>query len=74
MNYCKPYPIQFPLLTENHKTMSVKWAKELRYLKNQWAKIIFVGEMSVWLSKGKIRMWTKKGQKELVLPLNIPRR
>ena len=47
MNYSKPYPTQSPLLTENHKTMRVKWAKKFRYPKNQWAKTIFVDEMSV---------------------------
>ena len=65
MNYSKPYPTRSPLLTENHKTMRVKWAKKFRYPKNQSAKTILVDEMSVWLSKGKIRMWTKKGQKRI---------
>ena len=64
MSYTKPYPTLAPMLSEIHKINRVKWAKKYKYPAKDWSKTIFVDEMSIWLSRGRIRMWTKRGEKK----------
>ena len=71
MSYTKSYPTLAPMLSEIHKINRVKWAKKYKYPAKDWSKTIFVDEMSKWLSRGRIRMWTKRGKKESVLQRNI---
>ena len=63
MTYSKPYPTLSPMLSEVHKINRVKWAKKYRYPVKEWSKTIFIDEMSIWLAKGRLRMWTKRGKK-----------
>ena len=65
MSYTKPYPTLAPMLSEIHKINRVKWAKKYKYPAKDWSKTIFVDEMSIWLSRGRIIMWTKRGKKRI---------
>ncbi|KAI6646351.1 hypothetical protein LOD99_9222 [Oopsacas minuta] len=72
MSYSKPYPTLAPMLNEMHYVYRVKWARKYKYPVKDWAKTIFVDEMSIWLARGRIRMWTKGGKKDYVEQQNIP--
>ena len=65
MTYSKPYPTLSPMLSEVHKINRVKWSKKYRYPVKEWSKTIFIDEMSIWLAKGRLRMWTKRGKKRI---------
>ena len=64
--YSKKYPTKIPMLSEKNRLYRVRWAKKFKYPKKQWAKTVFADEMSIWLSRGRMKMWTKFGRKRFV--------
>ena len=59
LNYTKPYPTPVPMLSEKNRMNRVEWA--YRNIRNFWADAIFADEASIWINRGRVRMWTKKG-------------
>ncbi|KAI6648230.1 hypothetical protein LOD99_12039 [Oopsacas minuta] len=64
-SYNKPYPVQIPMLSEKNRMYRIEWAKKYEYSKKQWAQTIFLDEMSIWLSRGRLRMWTNSNKKRI---------
>ncbi|KAI6649996.1 hypothetical protein LOD99_6360 [Oopsacas minuta] len=64
--YSKKYPTKVPMLSETNRLYRIQWAKKFKYPKKQWAKTVFADEMSIWLSRGRMKMWTKSDQKRFV--------
>ncbi|KAI6652457.1 hypothetical protein LOD99_7471 [Oopsacas minuta] len=62
-SYNKPYPVQIPMLSEKNHMYRIEWAKKYKYSKKQWAQTILLDEISIWLSRGRLRMWTKSNKK-----------
>ena len=62
-SYTKRYPVKTPMLSEKNRIYRISWAKKYKYPKKQWAQTIFLDEMSIWLSRGRIMMWTKSDKK-----------
>ena len=60
LEYSKPYPVKIPMLSEKNRLYRVEWAK--CNMSRRWEHSIFADEASIWLSRGRVRMWTKKGQ------------
>ena len=58
LDYSKPYPTNIPMLSEKNRLYKNEWAK--KSITNDWQYAIFADEDSIWLSKGSVRMWTKK--------------
>ena len=67
LNYSKRLPVKVPMLSEKNRLARIKWAKKFRYPKKEWAKTVFVDEMSIWLSRGQVKVWTKK-YKKIIAP------
>ena len=57
LDYTKPYPISVPLLSETNRLKRIQWAQE--HIDKDWQHAIFADEASIWVSRGRIRMWTK---------------
>ena len=62
MDYSKPKPYTVPMLSNKNRLKRLDWAKKNK--RRMWSRAIFADEASFWLSRGKIRMWTKSGQKK----------
>ena len=54
------------MLSEKNRLFRIQWAKKFKYPKKQWAKTVFADEMSIWLSRGQIKMWTKSDRERFV--------
>ena len=63
LNYTNPYPIAIPLLSEKNRILRLEWAKKNSL--NNWKHSALANEASVWLSRERIRMWTKGGSVRL---------
>ena len=63
LEYSKKYPDKTPMLSEKNRLYCIVWAKKYMYPKKSWMQTIFLDEMSIWLSRGRIKMWTKSGKK-----------
>ena len=63
LEYSKKYPDKTPMLSEKNRLYRIVWAKKCMYPKKLWMQTIFLDEMSIWLSRGRIKMWTKSGKK-----------
>ena len=59
LNYSKPYPTNIPMLSEKNRLYRIEWANN--NITNDWQHAIFADEASLWLSKGTVIMWAKKG-------------
>ena len=59
LNYTKPYPTPVPMLSEKNRSNRVEWA--CRNIRNFWQDAIFADEASIWINRGRVRMWTKNG-------------
>ena len=59
LNYSKKYPSNPPLVSERNRVNRVQWARKHKYPKKLWYQTVFADEMSIRLSRGKIKMWTK---------------
>ena len=57
LDYTKPYSISVPLLSETNRLKRIHWAQE--HVDKDWQHAIFADEASIWVSQGRIRMWTK---------------
>ena len=68
LKYNKRYTDKTPMLSEKNRIYRIKWAKKYRYPKKLWFQTIFLDEMSVWLSRGRIKIWTKSGKKKRLAP------
>ena len=66
LDYRKNFPSTPPLVSEKNRENRVKWARKNKYPKRLWNQTIFADEMSVWLSRGKIKMWTKSNKIRVV--------
>ena len=66
LDYKKNYPSNPPLVSETNRIYRVKWARKNKYPKKFWYRTIFADEMSIWLSRGKIKMWTKSNKIRVV--------
>ena len=66
LDYKKKYPANPPLVSERNRTYRVQWARKFKYPKKLWYQTIFADEMSIWLSRGKIKMWTKSDKTRIV--------
>ena len=62
MDYSKPKPYTVPMLSNKNRLKRLDWAKKNK--RKMWSRAIFADEASFWLSRGKIRMWTKSGKKK----------
>ena len=62
MDYSKPKPYTVPMLSNKNRLKRLDWAKKNK--RKMGSRAIFADEASFWLSRGKIRMWTKSGQKK----------
>ena len=47
------------MLSEKNRLMRVNWAKN--NIQTRWEHAIFADEASIWLRRGRVRMWTKSG-------------
>ena len=65
MKYSKIYPTNSPMVSEKNRQSRIQWAKKHKYPKSSWFKTVFIDEMSIWLSRGRIQMWTKSGKKRV---------
>ena len=54
------------MISEKNRLYRIKWAKKHAYPKKACSQTIFLDEMSIWLSRGNLKMWTKSGRKRLV--------
>ena len=59
LNYTKPYPTPVPMLSERNRLKRVEWA--YANIRNFWQDAIFSDEASIWINRGRVRMWTKNG-------------
>ena len=59
LNYTKPYPTPVPMLSEKNRLKRVEWA--YANIRNFWQNAIFADEASIWINRGRVRMWTKNG-------------
>ena len=59
LDYSKPYPKPTPLLSEKNRLYRIQWARN--NIDNQWQHAVFADEASIWLYRGRVRMWTKRG-------------
>ena len=59
LEYSKPYPRAIPLLSEKNRLFRLDWAK--KNIHTHWEHAIFADEASIWLRRGRVRMWTKRG-------------
>ncbi|KAI6654438.1 hypothetical protein LOD99_834 [Oopsacas minuta] len=57
--------VRIPALSQLHITKRIEWCKRMR--SQNWSKVFFTDECSIWMNSGKIYVWTKKGQ-----PINLP--
>ena len=71
LEYSKKYPDKTPMLSEKNRLYRIVWAKKYMYPKKLWMQTIFLDEMSIWLSRGRIKMWTKSGKNASLQPRNI---
>ena len=60
LQYTRPYPLSVPLLSEKNRVSRLEWAK--KNIANDWQHAVFADEASIWLFRGRIRMWTKGGK------------
>ncbi|KAI6647445.1 hypothetical protein LOD99_12441 [Oopsacas minuta] len=63
LRYTKPYPSPIPLLSEKNRISRIEWAE--KNLSNDWQHAISADEASIWIARGRIRMWTKEGTERL---------
>ncbi|KAI6655306.1 hypothetical protein LOD99_2141 [Oopsacas minuta] len=54
------------MISEKNRLARLQWAKKYKYPKKAWYQTVFIDEMSIWLARGRIKMWTKSGQKRIV--------
>ncbi|KAI6648646.1 hypothetical protein LOD99_8003 [Oopsacas minuta] len=66
VDYTKKYPSNPPLVSEKSRIFRVKWARKHMYPKKSWAPTVFADEMSIWLGRGKIKMWIKSWKTRVV--------
>ena len=50
-------------MSEKNRLARVQWAKKHKYPKKAWNKTVYTDERSIWLSRGRIKMWTKSDTK-----------
>ena len=63
LEYSKPYPKAVPLLSEKNRIYRLQWAKN--NVNKPWEHAVFADEASIWLCRGRVRMWTKKGYERI---------
>ena len=63
LNYTKKYPTNRPMVSEKNRLARVQWAKKHKCPKKAWYNTVYTDEMSIWLSRGRIKMWTKSDTK-----------
>ena len=73
LDYSKSYPDKKPMVSEKNRLVRVKWAKKHKYPKKSWYKTVFIDEMSIWLARGRIKLWTKSGQKRTPTTKHTPK-
>ena len=66
LDYSKHSPCKIPMISEKNRLYRIKWAKKHACPKKAWSQTTFLDEMSIWLSRGNLKMWTKSGRKRLV--------
>ena len=63
LDYTKRYPSKCPMLSEKNRLTRLSWAKKFKYPKKAWARTVFCDEMSIWLSRGKVKCGQKVTKK-----------
>ncbi|KAI6647836.1 hypothetical protein LOD99_8423 [Oopsacas minuta] len=66
LDYNKKQPTNKPMINEKNQLARQQWAKKYKYPKKAWYQTVFIDKMSIWLARGRIKMWTKSGQKRIV--------
>ncbi|KAI6648331.1 hypothetical protein LOD99_12140 [Oopsacas minuta] len=52
--------VRIPALSQLHITKQIEWCKRMRG--QNWSKVFFTDECSIWMNSSKIYVLTKKGQ------------
>ena len=60
LGYTRKVAKAIPFLTQRHMDRQVSWAKDNKA--TDWEKVVFSGEMSIWLSQDKIFLWCKSDE------------
>ena len=57
--------VKVPALSPLHIAKRIEWCKKMKA--QDWYKVFFTDECSIWMNSGRIYVWTKKGQ-----PISLP--
>ena len=61
LKYHKGFPTAVPMLSEANRSKRILWAKKNK--RTRWQHAIFADEASFWLSRGRVKIWTKGNKK-----------
>ena len=61
LDYSKSYPDKKTMVSEKNRLVRVNGQRSTST--PSWYKTVFIDEMSIWLARGRIKLWTKSGQK-----------
>ena len=62
LDYSKHSSFKILMISEKNRLYRIKWAQKHAHPKKAWSQTIFLDEMSIWLSRGNLNMWTKSGK------------
>ena len=68
LKYQKGFPTAVPMLSEANRSKRILWAKKNK--RTRWQHAIFADEAVFWLSRGRVKIWTKGNKNDFILQQN----